>query len=222
MTEDRPGEFQLPILPVSHTVLFPSAVVPLIVFEEDFLALVDSVCSSEELRFGVFFALPGEDMNLVPPPHAVGTLAQIVQHKRSPKGEVSLMAQGLARIQIREWIQMKPFPVARVRFLPDQEPEDPTDLRNQFLDTFDEFLKLCEGDVEGLRERLERVSSLGMAVDMALACIPVDPERRQELLEMLSVEERTHGLIGLLETQLKEVALSRRLRANPDAGFSLN
>lgn len=215
-------EFDLPIVPVTHTVLFPGAVVPIIVFEEGLLELVDKVCSEGDLKFGVVFAPVRDELDPMPPLNAVGTLGQIIQHKRSPAGEINMMVQGYARFRIREYVQEKPFLVARVMLLEDVEPEHAHAVKARVLSVFQKYLSHCEGDVEGLTANLERASTLGMTIDIALACIPTDPEKRQELLDTLDSEERAEGLLSLITVYLNEISLARRLRKDPDLGISMN
>ena len=47
MAESPPELIELPIVPVTHTVLFPGAVVPVIVFEPGLMELVDAVYQSQ-------------------------------------------------------------------------------------------------------------------------------------------------------------------------------
>ncbi|MHC4600347.1 MAG: LON peptidase substrate-binding domain-containing protein [Planctomycetota bacterium] len=222
MTTDPSSEFELPIVPVTHTVLFPGAVVPVIVFEEGLKSLVDEVCREGDLKFGVVFAPARDEFDPKPPLNAVGTLGQIIQHKRSPTGEINLMVQGYARFRIQEYVAEKPYLVARVVLLEDVEPQHAHAVKARVIATFREYLSHCEGDVAGLQANLERASTLGLTVDIALACIPTDPERRQGLLETLDSEERAEGLLSLVSVQLKEISLNRRLRKDPDLGISLN
>jgi ATP-dependent Lon protease len=219
---DPTEEIELPIVPVTHTVLFPGAVVPVIVFEEGVMELVDRVCRDGDLKFGVVFAPAGDDLELKPPLNAVGTLGQIIQHKRSPAGELNLLIQGYARFRIQEYMREQPYLVAKALLLEDIEPEHAHAVKARVLSVFQEYLSLCAGDVAGLRANLEKASTLGLTVDIALACIPTDPETRQGLLEILDSGERAEGLLSLVSVQLKEIALARKLRSDPEKGISLN
>lgn len=212
----------LPILPISHSVLFPGAVIPVVVFEESALALVNEVCASPSLQLGVVFTLPDDEMNLKPPPGAVGTLAQIIQHKRSPKGDVTLMVQGLARLRILDFTREEPFLEARAALVLNPPSAEPEAQRARIQAVFDLYLEHCQGDVQGLRANVVKAGSLGAAVDMALACVRANPETRQRLLETLDPKERAEGLIQLLDSQLREIELGRRLRENPGRDVSRN
>jgi Lon protease-like protein len=213
---------EVPIVPVTHTVLFPGAVVPIIVFEPGLMELVERVCREGDLRLGVVFAPAREDLDPRPPLEAVGTVGSIIQHKRSPTGEINLMVQGYARFAIQEYLSERPYLVARARLLEDVEPAHPHAVKARVLATFKEFLTLCSGDVQGLWANLEKAPTLGQAVDIALACIPTDPEKRQGLLEIRDSEERAEGLLSLVSVHLKEIALARRLKGDPNRGISLN
>jgi Lon protease-like protein len=219
----EPGtEFEIPVMPVTHTVLFPGAVVPLMVFEEADTALVDAACREGEQRFVVAYWKPDEVIERVPPVDSIGTVAQIIQHKRAPTGDLQLMVQGITRVRITGWTHVEPYPLARAFVVPDVEPADPEPWKDQVLAKFDEFLALCQGDVAGMRSSLTRVPTLGMTVDMALACLPVDPDRRQKLLEVQGAEARAQGLLELVDDHLHEIGLAEKLRPKPDDDVSLN
>jgi len=219
---DPREELRIPVVPVTHTVLFPGAVVPLMVFEENLITLVNEVCAGEDFTLGVVFAPPAENLDALPAPPVMGTLAQIIKHKRSPSGELTLMVKGLFRIRILEFVQEDPYPEARACLVESEEPERGGPVLARVMEVFDEYLGLCGGDIEALRESLRRVTAVGAAVDMALACVRAVPEQRQELLETVNAVERAEGLIRMVGVQLRQNALNRRFRADPEAGFSLN
>jgi ATP-dependent Lon protease len=220
--EDSGPDLRIPVMPISHTVLFPGAVIPLVVFEPGHLELVDSVCGGEDLQFGLVFAPPGENLELSLPASRIGTLAQIIRHRRSPKGEVSLMVQGVARLRIGQLVWEFPFPLADTRAIPSVDGDPDPALRSRVLSVFDEYLEHCAGDIEGLRGSLSGLSSLDRIVDLALACLPGSPPERQKLLETLDPRERAEGLIETIRSKLREKAEESAHRPPPDPETSRN
>ncbi|GEM_PF-2914074 len=221
MNDETQDTLRVPVMPVTHTVLLPGAVVPLVLFEENDLALVDEVCRSQELALGVVYS-PRREMDTGLSTGDIGTLGRIIQHKRSPKGEVSLMVQGTRRMRVASLLQQEPFAVAEVSMLEDDEPEDPRRLRERVLEVFQDFLDHCQGDVAGLKANLDAIQPLGGVVDVALACVPLDTDARQKLLETLDTGRRAEGFIALLEHHLRKIGLKRNKRFDPGHGFSLN
>jgi len=220
--DDSGPDLRIPVMPISHTVLFPGAVIPLVVFEPGHLELVESVCGSGDLQFGLVFAPPGENFSLSLPASRIGTLAQIVRHRRSPKGEVSLMVRGVARLRIGQLVWEYPFPLADAHAIPPADGDPDPALRGRVLSTFNEYLDHCAGDIEGLRGSLSGLSSLDRVVDLALACIPGSPPDRQKLLELLDPVKRAEGLIEAIRGKLRETAAAHAPRALPDPGAQRN
>lgn len=212
MAEGENQTLRIPVMPVSHTVLFPGAVVPLVVFEPRYLDLVDSVCREGDLQFAVVFATPSETLELALPPSRIGTLVQILQHRRSPKGELSLMVQGVSRLRIGALVWEHPFPLADASVIPAAEGAPDPALRGRVLEAFNRFLDRCAGDIQGLRGSLAELPSLERLVDLALACVPAPPPERQKHLETLDPSARAAGLLALLERTMKERAAAGRPR----------
>jgi Lon protease-like protein len=222
VAEGENEDLRIPVMPVTHTVLFPGAVIPLVVFEERYLELVDSVCRAGDLQFGLVFAPAGENFELSLPPSRIGTLVRILQHRRSPKGEVSLMVQGLARLRIGRLVWEHPFPLADARLVPPEADDPDPALRGRVLAALNEYLDHCAGDIQNLRGSLAEVESLGRLADIGLACVPAPPPERQKLLETLDPRARAEGLMALLQRYVKERGEAARRRPRPDGEASRN
>lgn len=115
----------LPQFPLG-TVLFPSMVLPLHIFEERYRALMHDVIFGDgpgepTREFGVplierGFEVGGEDVR-----SSVGTVARIIEHELLDDGRWVIATVGTRRYRVVEWLEDQPYPWAEVEDWPDLE-----------------------------------------------------------------------------------------------------
>ena len=104
------------------SVLFPSLVLPLHVFEPRYRILMRDVLAGDQ-EFGVCLIergseVGGDDVRL-----AVGTVARIQEAAQMSDGRWAVVAVGTRRIRVDRWLPDDPYPRAEVAELPDPEPD---------------------------------------------------------------------------------------------------
>lgn len=113
----------LPMFPLG-SVLFPSLVLPLHVFEERYRALARD-CLAGDREFGVVLIERGSEVGGGDVRTDVGTVARIVEAEEFPDGRYGLVAVGVHRIVVDEWLPDDPYPRAEVHDWPDPDEDDP-------------------------------------------------------------------------------------------------
>ncbi len=109
---------QLPMFPLG-TVLFPSIVLPLHVFELRYRALVRA-CLDGDHEFGVVLIERGSEVGGDDVRTSIGTVARIVDATELADGRWVLGTVGTRRIRVREWLPDAPYPRADVEEWPDE------------------------------------------------------------------------------------------------------
>lgn len=114
----------LPQFPLG-TVLFPSMVLPLHVFEDRYRTLMHDVVfghGPEEptKEFGIplierGFEVGGDDVR-----SSVGTVALIIEHQHLDDGRWAIATVGTRRYRVVEWLEDRPYPRAEVEDWPDE------------------------------------------------------------------------------------------------------
>ena len=103
------------------TVLLPSAVLPLHVFEPRYRALVRA-CLAGDRELGVVLIERGSEVGGGEVRTDVGTVAHIVRADELPDGRWGLLTVGARRLRVRSWLPDDPYPLADVEDWPDPEP----------------------------------------------------------------------------------------------------
>jgi Lon protease-like protein len=206
----------LPMFPLG-TVLFPSVVLPLHVFEERYRVLTRH-CLDGDRRFGVVLIERGSEVGGGDVRTDVGTVAEIVEATRFDDGRYALGTVGVGRLRVIEWLDDEPYPRAEVEPWDDPAPDD--DLPERLAAV-----------VRRLRTLLARAAELGqpvpaataelaedpvLATYQAAALLPVGPADKQRLLATPTPDARVRALDELVEEELRVADQMLGLGPPPD------
>lgn len=175
------------------TVLFPTVVLPLQVFEPRYRRLLDDVLAGDRC-FGIVLIERGSEVGGGDVRTEVGTLAEVLEARDLGDGHWAVAAVGRERLRVDRWLEDDPYPRAEVSILEDgPEPSPPL------------------GDLDGrLRRALALQAELGearapveveLAPDPATASLqmgavgPFGPVDQQRILACTDPSAR-HRLVG--------------------------
>src|SRR6266849_6647462 len=115
--------FEIPVLPLQNTTLFPETMVPLAVGRPASMAAVEAALSSEEKLLACVSVRPEKTSDGDAEPEDLYEIGTLVMIKRMERVEdtLHLIVQGADRIKVLEWVEREPFLRARVEILPDLE-----------------------------------------------------------------------------------------------------
>ncbi|MBI3783218.1 MAG: LON peptidase substrate-binding domain-containing protein, partial [Deltaproteobacteria bacterium] len=112
----------LPILPLRGVVIFPSAIVPLLISRESSLKVVEQVLAGDRMLGVVAQKNPEEESPTPETLYSRGTAGRVLKMLKYPDGSVRILVQGLRRAEIVEYQQLIPYFKARVHMLSDTQP----------------------------------------------------------------------------------------------------
>ncbi len=170
--------FEIAVLPLQQTTLFPGTVVPLSAGRPRSVAAVEAALGTEEKLLACVTVREGRasaESEATPPGdlYEVGTLVSVKRMMRSPEG-LQIIVQGTDRVRVVKWTQADPHLRARVRILPAPARRD-------------------EQTIEAL---LRNVRAL---IQRALALLPeVPPEIRTAVLSSNDPVQLTYFLASIL------------------------
>ncbi|MFQ5553976.1 MAG: LON peptidase substrate-binding domain-containing protein [Acidimicrobiia bacterium] len=185
-----------------HTVLFPHGVLPLHVFEPRYLAMI-SEALADDATFGVVLIERGSDVGGRDSRFTVGCEAKIVRAGRLGEGRLAVVALGVERFRVKEWLADDPYPIALVSAQPDPEPYpalggDMEDARRKYRRLM-AFASELGADV-GTRD-LDLPEDPGAALWNLCSVAPIEQLDRQLLLEIDDPRERVARLCIALDEQ---------------------
>jgi len=103
------------------SVLVPGGVLTLHVFEPRYRALVQDCIASADHEFGVVLIDRGHEVGGGDVRRSIGTIARMVQVAELDDGRFAVVAVGMRRLRVDEWLPDDPYPSAAVTELPDDD-----------------------------------------------------------------------------------------------------
>ena len=212
----------LPILGLSDIVIFPGAVVPLLVETGPSLKLIDDVVAGDRLLGAVLQRNPD-----VPEPgpedlHSVGCVSRLSKMVKFPDGTVRLLIEGLWRIRLRNYTLPAPYLRASYDLLRD-ETEDSVELQAMLRNAHKQFLditKMSSALTEQVKIAALNTEHPGHFADLIAANLNLSLEDRQKLLEMVSVRERLQKLLPMLNREQEVLTLSTKIQSDVNSSFA--
>jgi Lon protease-like protein len=193
------------------SVLFPSMVLPLHVFEPRYRALTHA-CLEGDGRFGVVLIERGSEVGGGDVRFTVGTVAQIVEAAELPDERFALGTVGVERIRVLSWLDDDPYPRAQVEPWPDPPPSEGLDAVHEQSVALLRRVLAMKAELRDVAApaTIELSTDLVLAGYQAAAVAPIGPADHQRLLAAESPDARAADLCTLLADQLE--LLSFRLR----------
>jgi ATP-dependent Lon protease len=214
----QPGEpFEIPVLALQNTTLFPETVVPLAVGRPRSVAAVEAALGTEE-KLLACITVRADAGNTTQDATAsdlyqVGTLTMIKRMERI--GEtMHIIAQGTDRIKVIEWKQSDPSLRAVVQILPEVETRDAEEVeatKRNVQAMVQEALALLPGVPPEVR-----VAILGSAEPVRLAyflgsILNLGVEQEQKMLEADSADELLRLAHTYLARELEIIQLRSKI-----------
>lgn len=170
-------EFEIAVLPLQNTTLFPETIVPLAVGRERSTRAVESALATEEKLIACITTktdnVTGDDAGYNDL-YRIGTLVNIKRMMRN-EGIMQLIVQGMDRFEILEWTGEQPFLKAKIQILP-------------------ELRRVDNEEIEALKRNIQ-----GM-IQEALALLPqVPPEVRMAVTTQENPVQLAYFLASVLD-----------------------
>lgn len=190
---------RLPMFPLG-SVLLPGSVLSLHVFEPRYQSLVRECVAASDHEFGVVLIDRGSEVGGGDTRREVGTVARMVQVAELEHGRFAVIAVGVGRLRVAQWLPDAPYPCATI----DEWPDDAEPIDREVLAAV----------IARTRRALARAAELGDAVpgtdldlddDDTLAsyqlaeAAPIGPDDRYRLLCAAGPAARLQALGALLD-----------------------
>jgi len=179
-------------------VLLPTERVPLHIFEPRYRELIHE-CLEHEREFGLLFE--GEDGL-----REFGTRAQVIEVlERFDDGRLSILVEGGDRFRVEQLTPGRSFLTALVEPVADEQGEVDRETAVKAAGSFRALAALADAETEEIDER-----SLQLSFELA-AQVELEPEAKQQLLELQSEQRRLELVAELLDSARIALIATREL-----------
>src|SRR5687767_14188673 len=177
ITTKLPQQFEIAVLPLQNTTLFPETVVPLAVGRERSMRAVESSLATEEKLLACMTTKTPDvtgDEAKYDDLYKVGTIVNVKRMMRN-EGVMQLIVQRIDRFEVKEWLTEEPYLKARVEILPEQRRVD-------------------DEEIEALKRNIQQM------IQQALALLPqVPPEIRMAVMNQQDPVQVSYFLASVLD-----------------------
>ncbi|HSR58267.1 MAG TPA: LON peptidase substrate-binding domain-containing protein, partial [Candidatus Binataceae bacterium] len=214
----------LPVLPLRGIVIFPGHIHPFLVSRSSSLKLIEDVGQSNRVIALAAQKNP-EDEN--PSPEAVyhrATAVRILKMLRYPDQSVRVLVQGLARLELLEFVQSEPYFKAHVRRLADQVAPDKEveALQAHLVSQFSKFVSLVPYLPDELQGIAMQFREPGRLTDLVASYLKIAVEEAQDLLSTVDVRQRLEKLIAILTREIELLELSHKIQSQVQTELNKN
>ena len=209
------GVQELPLFPLP-VVLFPGMPMPLHIFEPRYRQMLTDIRAANNL-FGLsYFDASASDKDIPPTGH-IGCVAEVTETQGLPDGRSNVLAVGVVRYEVEEYVEREdPYLVVRANFFEDEE-ESSQKLRSDAHEVAAMFMRVANA----IRVTNDERGNLPDITDtepqklsfLVAAAMELEPEVKQQLLELRSTSERLHRLGDFLARVVKNYEERARLHS---------
>lgn len=205
----------VPVVSIRNTVFFPHQFIPLAIGRPKSLRLVEHAIREDS----VIGVLSQKDGSLDDPNSGdlfqVGTIARILKVIDLPDGSKSAFIQGISRFEVINFLGSDPFFTARIRKLDDTSPKDELKINALSTNLKNLFHKAADLAPEVTTEHQSMISNLhdpGIVCDLIIAFTNIQVDEKQQVLEILNIEERLNHTTYIFNRYLQALELGKKIQ----------
>src|SRR3989440_477985 len=208
--------FEIPVLPLQNTTLFPETMVPLAAGRPASVAAVEAALASEEKLLACISVRPDKSSDQEAKSDDLFEVGTLVMIKRMERVEdtLHLIVQGTDRIHLLAWTQTEPFLKARVQILPElqtknaEEVEAATRNVKSLIQQALAYLPQVPPEVRlvvlGADDPVKLAYFLGSILSLGV-------EKEQAMLEANSVDDLIHLAHDFLAREVEIIRLRSKI-----------
>ena len=193
-----------PVFPLNGAILFPNTNLPLNIFEDRYIEMVDYALSHNRL-IGMIQTKKNKDL------FSIGCLGKITNFTETPDGKYQINLEGIKRFKVKKILNNK------YKFITvDGEELDynsnfkrhTSQLSTKLLSNFKKYLNIKQ--IEFSTSEFESLDALNLA---KIICVisPLDYLTKQMLLEFNGSDELCESLISVLEIEVNNYSKSSKI-----------
>jgi ATP-dependent Lon protease len=203
----------LPLLPLRDVVVFPSMVTPLLVGRPRSIVALETAMDREKFICVSAQLDPEVEEPDVDEIYTTGTVVKILQIIRTPDDTLKILVEGVARVQIREFIVDEEFNEVLVETLPEiiDSGAEVEALSRSIKDRFKEYVRLNKRLPDEVLLSVLNMEEITRMIDSICAYIVGKVLLKQELLEEPSLLARMAQINQILADELDILEIEQRI-----------
>ncbi|MGH0428911.1 endopeptidase La [Bacillus hominis] len=213
MSSMNTNERIVPLLPLRGILVYPTMVLHLDVGRDKSIQALEQAAMDENI---IFLAMQKE-MNIDDPKeddiYSVGTVAKVKQMLKLPNGTLRVLVEGLHRAEVVEFIEEENVVQVSIRTVTEEVEDDLEEkaLMRTLLEHFEQYIKVSKKVSNETFATVADVEEPGRLADLIASHLPIKTKQKQEILELVSVKERLHTLISIIQDEQELLSLEKKI-----------
>ncbi len=197
-------KMNFPVFPLNGAILFPNTNLPLNIFEDRYINMVDYALSHSRL-IGMIQTKKNRDL------FTIGCLGRITNFTETPDGRYQINLEGINRFRVKKILdKKKKFIMIEGEELDYKSnfKKQTSELSAKLLSNFKNYLNIKK--IEFNTSEFENLDTISLA---KIICVisPLDYLTKQMLLEFNSSDELCENLISVLEIEINNFGKSSKI-----------
>lgn len=205
-----------PLLPLRDIVVYPKMIVPLFVGREKSIRALQAAIDNDQ---SIVLATQ-RDAAVEEPEEKdifkVGTLGTVVQLVKLPDGTVKVLVEGMERVRLDAFIPNDGFMKVEISPLSENEEQEhdveEEALSRAVLSQFEEYVKLSKKTPPEVLVSVSQIDDLDKLADTIASHLSLKIEEKQELLESVTLKERFHKLLELMDSEITLLEVENKIK----------
>ena len=211
---NEPFTTSFPVLPLRDIVVFPHMIVPLFVGRDKSVRALEEVMQDDKQILLSSQIDPAVDEPTSDGIFEVGVLANVLQLLKLPDGTVKVLVEGRSRVRIKEYLDNDDFFEAHAEPLNEElgDPAAVEALLRSVADEFERYAKVKKNVPEEALTQVSETQESSKLADLVSGHLGIEVDKKQALLETLSVAERLEAVYGLMQGEMSVLQVEKKIK----------
>ncbi len=209
------ADSEIAILPLKSAVVFPSLVMPLMITEPRYAKLIDDALMAGDPIVLVAQKDPDKEFPKAGDIYKVGTIGSILKMLRFPDGSVRFLAQGISRAKIKKITQDDPYLKGLVQSIEEDSSGEVSEeaLVRNIHEQLKKIVQLAPYLPDDLQVSAMNTEDPSKLADLIASNLNITTSQKQEILEILDVQERLKKLTLLITKEIEVLEMSKKIQS---------
>ena len=204
-----------PFIATRELVVFPGVITPIFIGRPSSLASIEESLAKFDNKLVLSSQKDGEieEPKLPEDVYETGVLVHVLQSVRMPNGNVKVLVEAKHRVLITDVTNIDGINYAdytEVFSKPIDESKSEA-LKRKVIDEFANYAKITQKVLPDIIYNIKDIKNTDKAFDLICTNLMIPTVAKQELLEILDVEERAYKILSIIEREIEIFTLEKEI-----------
>ena len=203
-----------PIIPLRDLVVFPGVVTTLFVGRAKSVEALNNAMSTDKKLVLVAQMDAAKEDPLFSDMYHYGTISNLLQLIKLPDGTMKVLVEGIKRCKIHKLVEEDVYTKARVSEIEDiaVKASESSNLIRFTKAKFADFVSVTKRIPKEIVASVDALDDLSRLIDTIVGHLPIELNKKQEILELPDLQKRAETLLTYIESQLDVVDVEKKIR----------